>query len=82
MPVVVSALFFIMFYIISIIAEKSAKEGVMSVIAGMWIPAAIFAPIGIFFTYKASMDSVLFDLDAYRGLLNRLIKLWPKKANA
>jgi len=74
MPVVVSALFFILFYIMSITGEKFAREGVLSVIQGMWGPSCILFPIGIFFTYKASMDSGLFDKDAYIKAWNRLIR--------
>ena len=72
MPVVVSALFFISFYIISIIGIKSAQEGVMSVAVGLWMPASILAPIGAFFTYKASMDSTLFESSFYISFFNRL----------
>jgi lipopolysaccharide export system permease protein len=74
MPVVVSALFFILFYIMSITGEKFAREGVLSVITGMWGPSFILFPIGIFFTYKASMDSGLFDKDAYIKAWNKLIR--------
>ncbi len=74
LPVVVSALFFILFYIMSITGEKFAREGVLSVMTGMWGPSFILFPIGIFFTYKASMDSGLFDKDAYIKTWNRLIK--------
>lgn len=72
MPVVVSALFFILFYILTIIGIKSAEEEVMTITTGLWMPAVILAPIGAFFTYKASMDSSLFDRDPYINLFNKL----------
>src|SRR4029077_20151022 len=56
LPVVVSALFFILYYVISIIGKKSAMEGVTSIVFGMWLPSMILFPIGMFFTYKATMD--------------------------
>lgn len=74
MPVVVSALFFILFYIISIIGIKSAQEGVMTVPVGLWMPASILAPIGAFFTYKASMDSTLFEGTFYSALWQRVMR--------
>ncbi len=73
MPVVVSSICFILFYIMTIIGIKSAQEGVMSVPEGLWMPAFILAPIGAFFTYKASMDSSLFDIGTYIGIFNRLL---------
>ena len=74
MPVVVSALFFILFYIMSIIGIKSAQEGVMAVPVGLWMPASILAPIGAFFTYKASMDSTLFDRNIYLSFFQKLTR--------
>lgn len=79
MPVVVSALFFILFYVLSISGEKFAREQVTSVFTGMWMPSAVLFPIGIFFTYKASMDSALFDKDAYINLWTRLLRIFRKK---
>jgi lipopolysaccharide export system permease protein len=76
MPVVVSFIFFIMFHILSITGEKFVKEGVMEAHIGMWMASVILLPVGIFLTYKASKDSVLFDLTAY---LDFFKKLFSKK---
>jgi lipopolysaccharide export system permease protein len=78
LPVVVSALFFMLYYVITIVGKKSAIEGVMSVPFGMWMPSMIFFPFGIFFTYKATMDSALFDRDAYSNFFNKLAKVFRK----
>lgn len=75
MPVVVSTLFFILFYILSIAGEKFAREEVVSVVVGMWAPSVILFPVGIFFTYKASMDSALFSADAYMGILDKAMRM-------
>ncbi len=75
MPVVVSTLFFILFYILSITGEKFAREQVTSVITGMWAPSVILFPIGIFLTYKASMDSALFNPEWYMNFVRRVGKL-------
>jgi lipopolysaccharide export system permease protein len=72
MPVVVSFIFFIFFHIISITGEKFVKEGVLDVSIGMWLASFILLPIGIFLTYKASRDSVLFDLTAYIEILKKI----------
>ncbi len=65
MPVVVSVLFFVVYYVISLSGEKMTKEGNWDSLYGMWISAMILTPIAIFLTYKATNDSALFDFDSY-----------------
>jgi lipopolysaccharide export system permease protein len=72
MPVVVASLFFVTYYILSIVGMKSAREGVMAVFTGSWLPAFVLTPIGIFLTYKASVDSAIFDLDAYLNFFKKV----------
>ena len=72
MPVVVAALFFVIYYILSIIGMKSAREEAMTVFTGSWLPAFVLAPIGIFLTYKASVDSAIFERDAYLNFFKKV----------
>jgi len=72
LPVVMSVLFFLLYHIISTIGEKSVKEGSLSPALGMWIAIFTLAPLGAFLTYKATADSVLFDLDYYKRWVVRL----------
>lgn len=72
LPVVMSVLFFLLYHIISTIGEKSVKEGSLSPALGMWIAIITLAPLGAFLTYKATVDSVLFDLDYYKRWVVRL----------
>ncbi|WP_423147641.1 LptF/LptG family permease [Rubrolithibacter danxiaensis] len=74
LPVVMSIIFFLIYHIISTIGEKSAKEGSLSPVFGMWIAIIALAPLGMFLTYKATVDSSLFDLDYYKQLLFRFFK--------
>jgi lipopolysaccharide export system permease protein len=74
MPIVVSVIFFLIYYIISTIGEKSVKDGDASPFFGMWIAIIVLTPIGLFLSYKAANDSVLFDMDAYKRFFNRLIR--------
>lgn len=78
MPAVVSVCFFLVFHVLSITGEKSAKEGVWEAWQGAWMATMVLLPIGIFLTYKATRDSALFDLDAY---LSPVKKLFNKKSN-
>lgn len=70
LPVVMSVIFFLFYHIISTIGEKYAKEGDVSPIIGMWVAIIVLSPVGAFLTYKATADSDLFDVEAY--------KLWFK----
>ena len=65
MPVVVSVLLFIIYYIISMMGERSAREAVISPAAGMWISAFILLPLGIILTYKSVTDSEMMNTEAY-----------------
>ncbi len=76
MPAVVSVCFFLIFHVLSITGEKSAKEGVWEAWQGAWLASFVLLPIGIFLTYKATRDSALFDIDAY---LIPLKKIFSKK---
>ena len=75
LPVVVSVLFFLVYHIISTVGEKSAKEGNLSPEAGMWMAIFILTPLGLFLTYKATQDSVLFDFELYKSWFKRTFKL-------
>jgi lipopolysaccharide export system permease protein len=74
MPVVVSVIFFLIFHVISITGEKSAREGVITAFWGMWMASFILLPLGIFLTYKASRDSTLFDIQSYMNVFKRFRK--------
>jgi lipopolysaccharide export system permease protein len=74
MPVVISVIFFLVYYITWTIGEKSAKGGDLSPVIGEWIAIIVLTPIGIFLTYKAANDSVLFDMEAYKRFFNKLLR--------
>lgn len=73
MPLVISVILFIFYYIIDNTGYKMARDGKIPVWEGMWISTAILMPLGIFFTYKAMRDSAVFNKDAYLNFLRRLI---------
>ena len=73
MPIVVSVVFFVIYYIISITGEKMAREGTWDAFSGMWISSFILLPISIFLTYKATHDSNLFNTDWYYSHLKKFM---------
>lgn len=81
-PLVISVLLFLFYYIIDNTGYKMARDGRWPVYVGMWISTAVLAPLGIFATYKAMNDSVLFSKDAYMYLLRRIFGLRQKRGSA
>lgn len=65
MPVVISVIMFIIYYIIDNTGYKMAREALWPCWAGMWLSSFVLLPIGIFLTYKAATDSALFNPDAW-----------------
>lgn len=72
-PIVVSVLLFVIYYVIDNTGVKLAKESVWPVWQGVWMSTAILLPLGILFTYKAVNDSAVFNADAYTNFFKRLI---------
>jgi len=72
-PAVISILFFVIWYVISLSGEKLVEENLISTVAGMWASTYILLPVGIFLTYKASSDSVIMNIETYLGFF-RMIK--------
>lgn len=77
LPVVMAIIFFLIYYVISTLAEKSAREGNIDTTLGMWTAIIVLAPLGIFLTYKAATDSALFDVEQYKLIAK---KTWQRIA--
>ena len=73
MPVVVSVVIFIIYYIINTTGFKMARDGKWIVWMGMWTSTAVLAPVGAFFTYKANKDSVVLNADAYIAWIKKIL---------
>lgn len=84
-PVVMSIIFFLIYHIISTVAEKSAKDGSITPFWGMWMAIIVLTPLAIFLTYKSTTDSTLFDAGQYKlkveYVLNWLKTKFNKKHN-
>jgi len=74
MPVVISVIFFVTFWITSIMGEKMVKEMVLHPYQGMWLSIVLLLPLGIFFTYKATTDSAMFNFTAYTSFFAKIFK--------
>ena len=78
-PVIVSVLVFIIYYIFDNSGFRMAKEDQWTVWFGMTISTWALAPVAVFFTYKANKDSVVFNIDLYKSLAMRMLGLRDKR---
>lgn len=78
MPVVVSVLSFILYYVVGMIGEKAAVEGAVSSFLGMWSSTLVFLPIGLFLTVKATSDSALLNAESWIKTLTKIKNLFTR----
>jgi lipopolysaccharide export system permease protein len=80
MPVLLSIVFFVIYYIMTITGEKWAKEGISDIYSATWYANAVLLVLGIFFLIQARNDAALFEFEYYR----RLFKRWfgPKRLSS
>ncbi len=79
LPVVVSVLIFIVYYIIDTAGMKVGREGSIPVWLGMWMSTIVLAPLGVFFTIKSNNDSTVFNFDAYKVFFRKLFGIRTKR---
>ena len=75
MPVVISVLFFVLYYVITITGEKFARELIWQPAAGMWLSSFVLLPLGAFLSYKASTDSVIMNADFYIETIKKILNI-------
>lgn len=79
-PVIISVLVFIVFFIFDNSGYRMARIGEWTIWFGKTISLAVLTPLAVFFTYKANNDSVVFNVDFYRNLFMKLLGLRMKRA--
>ncbi len=79
LPVVVAIVFFLLYHIIATVSEKSATQGSLTPFFGMWLAIIILSPLGAFLTYKATVDSALFDINYSKQLILKFFKRFSRK---
>lgn len=72
LPVVIALIFFVIFHLLSFSGERLIKSGNWAAWQGMWMPTFVLAPLSIFLTYKAAVDSPIFNKEAYYRILQKL----------
>ena len=74
-PVVVSVVIFIFYYMVNVTGEKLAKSGDWDITFGIWLSTMVLTPIGVWLTYKSNQDSAVFNVEAYQNAIRRLLGL-------
>lgn len=73
LPVVISIILFIIYYIIDNTGYKMAREGIWHIWIGMWFSSMVLFPLGICATYLAATDRTLPSIQL-KDLKNKIIK--------
>ena len=79
LPVIVSVIFFLIYYVFNTTGDKWGKEGVMDPAIAVWISNAALLPFGLFFLRQARNDASLFEVDFYTNFLKKFKKRFRKK---
>ena len=79
MPVIISVLVFIVYYIFDNSGMRMARDGQWTILFGKLISTAVLAPIAVFFTYKANKDSTVFNIDLYKNFFMKVLGLRTKR---
>jgi lipopolysaccharide export system permease protein len=74
-PFLVSILFFIIYYVLTMQGEKVAKQGTIPPWVGVWIADLILFAVGLIFLRQARIDARLFESDFYAVVLEKA-KRW------
>lgn len=75
MPVLVSIIFFIVYYMLTITGEKWGKEGMANTLFGTWFSILVLIPVGLFFLKQARKDARLFEPEVYTEAFKKM-KHW------
>ena len=78
-PVIISVLVFIVYYIFDNTGMRMAREDEWAIWFGKWISTIALAPLAAFFTYTANKDSTVFNIDSYKLFFMRVLGLRMKR---
>jgi len=82
MPMVVSIVMFILYYVINMIGIKMGREGIVAEWLGAWLATIILFPVGIFVLNRAANESAIFDKERYQKLVERIKLFFTRKSKA
>ena len=74
-PVIVSAIFFVLYWVVDISGKKLARDGVTSPFIGAFISTFVLLPIGVFLTWQATKDTGAF---SFKNIMNSVKQFFQK----
>lgn len=78
-PVIISVLVFIIFYILDNTGYRMARGDMWTVNFGKGLAPGVLIPIAVFVTYKANNDSVVFNLDRWKEIFMKALGIRMKR---
>ncbi len=82
LPVIFSIVFFILFYILMIQGKKFARDEILPLWVGVWLPILVMFPMAIFFTWQSATESTLLYGVSYYKIFRKLfgwLPIWKNK---
>ena len=79
MPMVVSIIMFILYYVINMIGIKMGRDGIIPEWLGAWMATIFLFPVGLFVLNRAANESAIFDKEKYQKLIERINLFLIKK---
>lgn len=80
MPIIVSVLVFIIYYILDNSGYRMSRQGSWPIWVGHLLAPAVMIPLAVFVTYKAMNDSMVFNADAWRRFFTKAFGLRSKRS--
>ena len=80
MPIIISVLVFIIYYILDNSAFRMSRQGSWPVWMGHGLAPAVMTPLAVFVTYKALNDSMVFNADGWTAFFRKLFGLRIKRS--
>ncbi len=79
-PIIISVLVYILFFILDNTGFRMARQGSWTVAFGKGLSPSVLIPLAVFVTYKANKDSMVLNIDAWRNFFIRLFGLRFKRS--
>lgn len=73
-PVIISAMFFVLYWVVDISGKKLATDGAITPLIGAFISTLVLLPLGIFLTWKATSEASSFNFDSFKEEATKAFK--------
>ena len=77
-PVIISILFYIIYYVLNILGLKWAREDLISPFLAAWMSNLLIFPLGLLLLYLARKDSRIFDYNIIESIKTKFL-IFQKK---